>query len=967
MNGCPEENQLVQFAHGLLEVADVRGVSQHLDSCDTCRRVVAAVAQEGVASAPRPGVASDHEEPTQHDGSEPQQPMAVLPRGASVGRYVILEQLGAGGMGIVYAAYDPQLDRRVALKLVRSGGVGSSPEGRARLLREAQTMARLSHPNIVVVHDVGAFEDNVFVAMELVAGQNLKAWLAKEKRPWREVLHVYAEAGRGLAAAHAAGLVHRDFKPENVLLAADGRVRVTDFGLARQLDDVEGLPPHEEPDSLQEPLEASLSDTLTRTGVLVGTPAYMAPEQAARGKADARSDQFSFCVSLYEGLHGERPFAGASLRDLTLSILKNNVRPPPAGSDVPVWLRRVLLRGLAADPDRRHPSMGELLHALRADPAAARRKVAIGVTAALVLAAVTAGTLELTRASSAACRGAERKLARVWDAARREQLSAAFARLSASPTWDRVWPLLDGYSHEWRLAYTEACEATSVRHEQSEKVLDLRMRCLDRRLAELKAVGEVLLQADEIIADNAVKLASGLPELSTCLESDRLLAESLGPADPEQRRRADAVRLRISQVKLLSEAGKLERAGQLGATAVEEAAGVGDPSALGEAHFELGRILFQTGHPEEGLQHLEDAAVQGQVAQDRVLLTRAWSQLATFLALRQQRTEEARRWLRYARAAVKPPPADAVLEAQLDSTEAVILQSEGKLGEAEVLFERAARRVRTALGRSSPRLSNILNNLVVNHLRSGKFQEGIEVGEELLAYRSNVFGPQNVLTAQTEGNLAICYASVGRHEEAIAKMQHALAVRVKAMGAGNAELVFTYRDACLVYGLSKRFDDAEAMCGKAIALSEQHYGAEHPNTADMLGMLGDVRRQRGDCAAAMPTLQKAIALKVKAQGSEHLDLAELHRAVGLCQLAQGALEKAGASLQTALEGYQRSTVTTTDLALTQVSLARALKALRRDAPRVRTLAEEAAKIYEAKGARFAADAKQARALAEAVP
>ena len=254
-------------------------------------------------------------------------PLALLPRGATLGRYVILERLGEGGMGVVYSTYDPELNRRVALKLVRRvPGRGSTEQ--ARLLREGQALARLSHPNVVAVYDVGVHDDRVFVAMELVEGETLRAWVARASRTWREILGVFVQAGRGLAAAHAAGIIHRDFKPDNVLVGADGRVRVADFGLA-----------HEEGAPLvatgvvggEVSSEGASSMSLTARGSLVGTPRYMSPEQIGRESLDARTDQFAFCASLWEALHGSPPFGSEDLLDLYRDIRDGKFREPKRG------------------------------------------------------------------------------------------------------------------------------------------------------------------------------------------------------------------------------------------------------------------------------------------------------------------------------------------------------------------------------------------------------------------------------------------------------------------------------------------------------------------------------------------------------------------------------------------------------------------------------------------------------------
>jgi len=261
-----------------------------------------------------------------------------------IGRFTVLARLGEGGMGVVYTAYDDQLGRKVAVKLLRGDG-RHDLVARARLLREAQAMARLSHANIVAVHEVGATEDQqVFIAMEFVRGETLDAWLKGQVHGWREILGEFIAAGRGLAAAHRAGLIHRDFKPHNVIVGEDGIVKVLDFGLARASERAEDAADRVEAPAAKERL---LDVALTHAGAVMGTPAYMAPEQHEGRPATARSDQFSFCVSLYEGLYGRHPFDCTSLGSLLSDVAAGRVRPPPPGTRVPPWLHRVVLRGLS--------------------------------------------------------------------------------------------------------------------------------------------------------------------------------------------------------------------------------------------------------------------------------------------------------------------------------------------------------------------------------------------------------------------------------------------------------------------------------------------------------------------------------------------------------------------------------------------------------------------------------------------
>ena len=276
-----------------------------------------------------------------------------------IGRFTVLGLVGRGGLGEVYAAYDPELDRRVALKVLAHA---DDRAGVARLRREAMAMARLSHPNVARVFDVGNVDSRLFSAMEFIRGQTLRSWLTAQPRGWREVRDVFLAAGQGLAAAHREGIVHRDFKPDNVLIDEDGRARVVDFGLAMPApDDVSPGHHTADEDELAEATQPS-------DAALGGTPAYMAPEQHLGRSPDARADQFGFCVALFEALYGRRPFLGRTWQTLSPQVLRGGLEGMASARRVPVHLRRVVLRGLSAAPERRFPDMDALLADLGHEP-----------------------------------------------------------------------------------------------------------------------------------------------------------------------------------------------------------------------------------------------------------------------------------------------------------------------------------------------------------------------------------------------------------------------------------------------------------------------------------------------------------------------------------------------------------------------------------------------------------------------
>jgi formylglycine-generating enzyme required for sulfatase activity len=418
-----------------------------------------------------------------------------LGTGARIGRYVIIEKVGTGAMGVVYGAYDPELDRKIALKLLKPGQ-GLKDTAKARLLREAKAIARLAHPNVVAVHDVGVLDDQVFLAMEFIAGGTIKSWLDDKPRTWRQVLEVFIAAGRGLVAAHAAGLVHRDFKPDNVLLDKEGRPRVVDFGIARQAagsdadDDDAQAPGADDPAAtLRESTSGNIAPllTLTKTGTLVGTPAYMAPEQFLGERGDERSDQFSFCVALYEALYGVRPFAGNDFLSISVNVTTEQLRPLPKDRDVPAWIRRLVLRGLKADPAARWESMAALIHALGDDPdIKLRRRLIVGGTIALGAVSLLVAWQMVSRRRAEA----DREIGRHLTAATRDGGAARAAAAKAVDLRTRSFAAFDAFDRDggeslWKQARA-LLPAIDAGYDQAERAFESAFT-LDQARAEIRA------------------------------------------------------------------------------------------------------------------------------------------------------------------------------------------------------------------------------------------------------------------------------------------------------------------------------------------------------------------------------------------------------------------------------------------------------------------------------------------------
>jgi len=482
---------LIEFVGRRLARDRTEHIERHLAECEPCRALVSATVRGDLITdckpASDPAFAATVAPSTDRDPPTVEDERPTLPRGTTIGRYVVLSFLGRGGMGVVYRAYDPDLNRQVAIKVVglRELSDDSREPARQRLLREAQALAKLSHPSVVAVYDVGTVGDDVFIAMELVEGVTLRGWLAERRRSKREILAVFHAAGKGLAAAHQVGVVHRDFKPDNVMVGADGRVRVLDFGLARFGESA----PRTSRRSL--PAIAAGSSEITQAGTVLGTPAYMSPEQDAGLEAEPASDQFSFCVALYEALFGYLPHRGDSYPELVASRADAEIVSPPTRSGVPSRVRRAVLIGLRPTPAHRYASLDALLDDLKPRALTSPRAIAV---AAVTLLAIGAGSSWFVARSTAApmgpqCEFAGSDVARVWNPARRAQLAVAFAgtpRGAAAAV--QVTGALDRWTGDWVNARTKLCELSQTGNGLEEPKFAEQLQCLQRRLNELEGV-----------------------------------------------------------------------------------------------------------------------------------------------------------------------------------------------------------------------------------------------------------------------------------------------------------------------------------------------------------------------------------------------------------------------------------------------------------------------------------------------
>jgi tRNA A-37 threonylcarbamoyl transferase component Bud32 len=854
---------------------------------------------------------------TQTQERPPPRPRATkLERGDALGRYVVLGTLGAGGMGVVHAAYDPELDRKLAIKLLLATDHGDQTEVRARLLREAQAIAKLSHPNVVAVHDVGLHDGQVFVAMEFVDGGTLGEWMKQtgSPRPWPEVLARFLPAGRGLAAAHAAGLVHRDFKPANVLLGKDGRPRVADFGIARS---VEGEDEERERVAVARVNESTgpslnellaTSGTLTRTGVLIGTPAYMAPEQFRVARVDARADQFAFCVALYEALYGQRPFEADTLHVLVAQITEGRVREPPRGAGVPTWLRKILLRGLASEPEQRWPDMNALLQALEHRP---RRFARVTSTVALGIAVLAGAAAIASRdhhAEPPVCAGVEATLADTWSPPAREALAASLAARSSPAAREataHVLPRLDAWAEDWRAGWLDACEATHLRSEQSSELLDLRMACLQRQRRRMDAYLDLLRGVDEAgiqaALDGLDALIEDLGDPARCADTEALMSGVSAPEDPDARARVEALAGELDPVYAALAAGEWTRAeAALEPLALEIQAEGWLPLSAELAYLQA-QLHDGTRRLEPGEAAYRHAFVDALRVGDERLATKASRDLALLIAEWDSRHDEALEQLRVAEALAEHQ-GDADLRGSVALAQAITFELRGDFEDALAAAQRSAAAQAEAHGPSSvkvaearyresmilyrlnridearealeqaragfgedygphhPVASKMLNGAGVLALGASDWAAAEAAFAELLARKQKIFGPDHLDVSDALANLGAAQYNAGKFEAARESQERALAIREREMGADNLWVGHSLANLAVVYARLEDHELAEKSARRAFEIIAGVRGARHHDTMIAHSLVAEVLQLAGNDRAALIEFRAAAEL-----------------------------------------------------------------------------------------------------------
>lgn len=899
---CPSETELLSWVQN--DRSALSGTfPQHLDRCDSCRRVIVELLQ--ATDAP-PSKAPEH--------------------ATRVGRFIVLEPLGSGAMGVVYAAYDPQLDRRVALKLVRLSGAGDA-EFQGRLLREARAGAAITHPNVVAVFDSGLHQGELFIAMELVDGGSLRGWLSERRRGWREIVDVFTQAGRGLVAAHAAGWLHRDLKPENILINRAGRVMISDFGLASG----QSAPKPASPDL---PGEHPAALVQTREGTLVGSPAYMAPELHDGGPATALSDQFSFCVTLFEALFGARPFEGDDLKSLFANAAAGRVREPSAS--VPNALLALVRRGLSADPSKRFRSMAELVGELERLPSRRRTQRVLGASVAAVALLAVAGW----RLQRPSCADDPQALTGVWDAARKAQVHDAFVKASAvlgEGTFTSVSARLDAMMERWAIARRENCEATS-RGEQSAALLDLRTQCLHRRREELATLTELFTHADGALVTRAISAVGALTDADACSLARVETSTQPPPADPTARATYDRLTTQVAEAKALFAAGRLKDAEERFAALVPPARELGHRGLKTEVLRGLGTTQQAAERYAEADQTLREA-LYGALAGGDAMGPDIAGTLMRVLA-RLSRPDEARHFDKVARALLARLPPQPSVEIGLD-VELATLSGPGSPSDPErlQLLQSALQRAQGMGGAGRELEAMILNSVGNVHYRQGDFRAARADYDGVAAVFRELYGPDHPKLGLARFNVAGTMRQLGDFAAAHAALADALAIWTKNSGEENPMVASIYGAQSVTYKQEGKLKEAAEAARRALELRIKTTGPDSRSTMIGWTQLYDVLVEQGDYAEAeqAATTSLAIAEKLKDEDGISFNL----EALGTVSLKRGEPAKAVPFLERAIVAWDATRADPRHAAGPRFILAQALWRSKGDRTRAVELAKKA--------------------------
>jgi eukaryotic-like serine/threonine-protein kinase len=836
-----------------------------------------------------------------------------------VGRYRIVGRVGHGGMGVVLAAHDDALDRPVAIKVLRRE-LAADTVWRDRFNREAQALARLSHPNVVQVYEVGAHGGEVFIAMEMVEGTPLRAWSRAEPRGWREIVDVLLGAGAGLWAAHRAGLIHRDFKPENVLVDLEGRARVLDFGVVRF--EAGAILPPRSPSGPFATMPAASMDSMTAAGTIMGTPVYMAPEQRAGAVIDARADQYAFGVSLYETLYGARPRAttvtSAGAESANAAADGTGVPASTHGRGrVPRWVHAVVVRALAADPAQRWASMGEMLRALQQPP---RTRTIIGLGAATAAVAITFGARAwISSRAQAECERGAATMREWWDGASTSAEAGLLATgvPNAAQTWAAAHPRVARFVDEWSDARVHACTAVEVDGSADADWLDAVSACLDERGAALEALADIWSSATPEDVAGVAPAAASLPLLTGCSDPS---VRARG-TDGEQLARGQLFRADAARI-----AGRYRDATAL-AQAIEDH-GVA-PDLRAAAAILLARIAIDDGDFDGAEPHLRAGFVRGIEAGRNDIAGEAASRLAMLVGTKGRRYEEYDQWAEIARAAftqAQLPESDPRMLG-LRNGEAGVMSSRGDPRAALLVRREALAGLVAVYGEDHPETLSCRRALAIDFSLTGDHAQALAEHRAILKLREDLLGRDHPGIADTLHNLGNVLTVLGDPKGAIAAhereyelvttyygQRHPLVPQaLESLGGDHmmmhdpaTALAFFDRALAAQVQLDRgesfhqarqmnrrgwaltelgRPDQAERAAAQGLAMLERTLGPEHVDVSYSLAELAAIRSTRGDEAGARPLLERAIEIRAAKMGADNPELVGLRAQLAASSLA----------------------------------------------------------------------------------
>lgn len=917
--------------------------------------------------------------------------------GQHVGRYIVLGEVGSGAMGVVFAAYDPELDRKIAIKLWRRRGRDATSAA-ARLMREAQALAKLNHPNVVAVYDVGEHAGSVFVAMEFVEGETLRAWLKRSRARgdrWENVLPTLIAAGRGLQAAHRQGLVHRDFKPDNVMVQPDGRVVVMDFGLARggrsgkgpssvdtpaaprgleagaiegpspartssPIDATQDAAPSDDDATSRSPSNAARSSaaaTVTRTGAILGTPAYMAPEQFLGLELTPKSDQFAFGVVLYEAVYGERPFDGETLAALSVAVCEGKLRPRPAGV-IPRWLERALLRAMATETERRFSDMDALLDELgTGERRRTRGRVGLALGALGFIAAAILGAREVQAQSiRGECERRASDDAAIWsgdpsDVGGRDVDTAEAphaqpdTRAERAAVLAKLDPWLSKHAAALADATRTACLGGELDASLDTQTYEKARWCLEDRRIQLRAFAARVADTDVRGLNELVDDAANLRDVTTCLDP-RALTLLPEPPPRAEWERLGVLRTDLAKVEVVIAEGGYADALTLVQEAQAQAERLGWKPLLAQARYLHGSLLESVGRPAEGLEITRAAYELAAATEHWDLAAAAAMEAVKATGTGLGRHDEAELWAFHAKVAIAQSSdplglrestrlmqlgqvklergdlpvarelAEDVLARNVEAVGAThprvalshsflgrVLAAQGEYTPAREHYEQAIEILRVQLGPDHPYVAIVHQNLGLVLTWDQRLDDAEKVMLEAKRIYTKSAGPRSTSVQEILSNLGLAYLRGGRSDEGIAALEEAYAMSLDRQEGNAGERVFLMSSLANAYMGKGDVERASTWMKDALALAERSDIPAYPTRFSLLLTKGEVDLGRDALDDARASFESAIEIATAGVGPDHANVGAARSWLADVLRQQGDLAGAHRELQRSYEIY----------------------------------------------------------------